>query len=169
MPDLIGHPGVYIGVQEWPYEERGRLDPRFRGGDGILRSLCRCPGFWTPACAGVTNQQSGLSRRRCLDPRLRGGDDPRQCGKECNVFGPLRLRGGDDPATLLQGVQRLWTPTCVGVTLTPDCCSVCQPSRTIYIGLAANVIESVAKILCVRPWRPLHKFRTSSSLCQGGN
>ena len=30
MPDLIGHPGVEIGVQEWPHEERGRLDPRCR-------------------------------------------------------------------------------------------------------------------------------------------
>jgi len=87
MPDLIGHPGVHIGVQEWPHEERGRLDPRLRGGDGIPRSLCRCPGFWTPACAGVT--------------------------------------------------------------LTPDYYPVYPPSRTIPIGLTANVIESLSKHLYV--------------------
>ena len=39
MPDLIGHPEVHIGVQEWPHEERGRLDPHFRGGDVDARLL----------------------------------------------------------------------------------------------------------------------------------
>ena len=33
MPGLIGHPGVHADVEEWPHEEGGRLDPRFRGGD----------------------------------------------------------------------------------------------------------------------------------------
>ena len=51
MPDLIGHPGVHIGVQEWHHEERGRLDPRLRGGDGELRMWRLSP-------------QSGPPRRR---------------------------------------------------------------------------------------------------------
>ena len=44
-----------------------------------LRALAN--GDWTPACAGVTTL--------------------RQCGKECNVSGPLRLRKGDVDTRLL--------------------------------------------------------------------
>ena len=53
MPDLIGHPGVHIGVQEWLHEERGRLDP---------------------ACTGVTLGHERDGFEADLDPRLRGGD-----------------------------------------------------------------------------------------------
>jgi len=39
MPDLIGHPEVHIGVQEWPHKEMGPLDPHESGGDVDVRLL----------------------------------------------------------------------------------------------------------------------------------
>jgi len=37
MPDLIGHPEVNIGVQEWPHKDMGVLDHHFLGGEGWER------------------------------------------------------------------------------------------------------------------------------------